>query len=147
MPHFFYAIFDTFFFNSFSYWLFICHKINLPGALQIFFSLKSLILINNGLKKISNLSPVSATLKHLCLCDQNITKIENLNLPNLTELLLYRNKIREIENLQFCPRIRKLWLFQVILFHSSLFLFLMNAFILCNSCTKKIVITITISSI
>ena len=58
--------------------------------------------------------PVSVTLKHLCLCDQNITKMENLSFPNLTELYLYRNKIRVIENLQFCPRVRKLWLFQVI---------------------------------
>jgi hypothetical protein len=58
--------------------------------------------------------PVSITLKHLCLCDQNITKMENLFFPNLTELYLYRNKIRVIENLQFCPRVRKLWLFQVI---------------------------------
>ena len=101
--------------TNLSFFFFIILYINyVLGALHNCYSLKSLILINNGLKKISNLMPVSITLKHLCLCDQNITKMENLFFPNLTELYLYRNKIRVIESLQFCPRVRKLWLFQVI---------------------------------
>ena len=62
---------------------------------------------------MSNLTPVSSTLISLCLSDQLITKMENLNLPNLRELFLHRNKINEIENLQFCPKLRKLWIFQV----------------------------------
>ena len=59
------------------------------------------------------MNPVSLTLQSLCLSDQLISKMENLNLPNLRELYLHRNKISEIENLQFCPKLRKLWIFQV----------------------------------
>lgn len=82
------------------------------SGLESLQSLQKLTLIDNGLTKISNLQPVTFTLTSLCLCDQNIKIIENLNLPNLTELLLYKNQIKKIENLQLCPKIKKLWLFQ-----------------------------------
>ena len=69
-------------------------------------------MLDNGLSRISNLTPVAMTLQMLCLCDQNITVIENLELPHLQELYLHRNQISEIKNLTGCPRLRKLWLFQ-----------------------------------
>ena len=75
-------------------------------------SLKRLSMLDNGLQRISNLKPVGRTLTSLCLCDQLLTKIENLELPALTELLLHRNSITEISGLEKCPRIKKLWLFQ-----------------------------------
>ena len=75
-------------------------------------SLKKLSMLDNGLQRISNLKPVGRTLTSLCLCDQLLTKIENLELPVLTELLLHRNSITEISGLEKCPRIKKLWLFQ-----------------------------------
>lgn len=75
-------------------------------------SLKKLSMIDNGLQRISNLKPVGRTLTSLCLCDQLLTRIENLDLPVLTELLLHRNRITEISGLEKCPRVKKLWLFQ-----------------------------------
>jgi len=75
--------------------------------------LRKLTLLDNGLKKISNLNPVGITLTSLCLCDQNITKVDRgLDLPNLRELFLHRNYITSIVGLEGCPRLRKLWLFQ-----------------------------------
>lgn len=71
-----------------------------------------IIVIDNGLRRISNLSPVSISLQILCLCDQSIELMENLNLPNLKELYLHRNQIRKIDGLEGCPRLKKLWLFQ-----------------------------------
>lgn len=68
--------------------------------------------IDNGMSKISNLAPVSMSLQILCLCDQNITIMENLDLPNLRELYLHRNQIRKIDGLGGCPRLSKLWLSQ-----------------------------------
>lgn len=38
--------------------------------------------------------------------------MENLNLPNLRELFLHRNQIKEIGSLAGCPRLKKIWLFQ-----------------------------------
>jgi hypothetical protein len=75
-------------------------------------NLRRLALIDNGLRRISNLSPVSISLQILCLCDQSIELMENLNLPNLKELYLHRNQIRKIDGLEGCPRLKKLWLFQ-----------------------------------
>jgi protein phosphatase 1 regulatory subunit 7 len=75
-------------------------------------SLRKLAMIDNGLQRISNLKPVGMTLTSLCLCDQMLTRMENLDLPVLTELMLHRNKLTEISGLDRCPRLRKLWLFQ-----------------------------------
>lgn len=75
-------------------------------------SLKRFVMIDNTLSKISNLAPVSNTLKILCLCDQLIIKMENLDLPVLQELYLHRNEITCLEGLSGLPRLRKLWLFQ-----------------------------------
>jgi protein phosphatase 1 regulatory subunit 7 len=44
--------------------------------------------------------------------EQDIQKIEGLQLPNLKELFLHRNNISRIEGLEGAPRIRRLWLFQ-----------------------------------
>ena len=70
------------------------------SSLQNCRNLKILSMLDNGLKKISNLIPVSNTLIKLCLCDQLIVKIENLDLPNLKELYLHRNRIEHIEGLK-----------------------------------------------
>jgi hypothetical protein len=75
-------------------------------------SLQRFVMIDNTLSKISNLSYVSNTLKILCLCDQLIVKMENLDLPVLQELYLHRNQITCLEGLSGLPRLRKLWLFQ-----------------------------------
>ena len=40
------------------------------GALEACPRLRRLTLLDNGIKRISNLSPVSLTLTVLCLCDQ-----------------------------------------------------------------------------
>jgi hypothetical protein len=40
-----------------------------------FFIFETFIVIDNGLLKISNLSPVSITLTKLCICDQVIIKL------------------------------------------------------------------------
>ena len=69
-------------------------------------------MLDNGLKRISNLTPVRNTLVSLCLCDQSITVMENLSLPNLRELFLHRNNIEVINGLRECPRLKRLWLFQ-----------------------------------
>lgn len=69
-------------------------------------------MLDNGLKRISNLTPVRNTLVSLCLCDQGITVMENLSLPNLKELYLHRNNIEVVNGLRECPRLKRLWLFQ-----------------------------------
>jgi centrosomal protein CEP97 len=70
------------------------------SSLQYCRNLKALSMVDNGLKRISNLTPVRNTLIKLCLCDQLIVKIENLDLPNLKELYLHRNRIEHIEGLK-----------------------------------------------
>jgi Leucine-rich repeat (LRR) protein len=55
--------------------------------------MRRLCMIDNGLKSIRNLQPLGFTLTSLTLCDQNITVMENLELPNLRELFLHRNNI------------------------------------------------------
>jgi len=82
------------------------------GGLDQCSNLRKLSLLDNGLKRISNLTPISITLTSLCLCDQDISNIENLQLPNLRSLFLHRNKIEKISNLWGCPKVTKLWLFQ-----------------------------------
>jgi Leucine-rich repeat (LRR) protein len=76
--------------------------------------LRRFACIDNGIQRISNLEPVSLTLQVLNLSDQDISKIENLNLPNLRELYLHRNYIRSVgsSSLSGCPRLQKLWLCQ-----------------------------------
>ena len=69
------------------------------------------------------------TLTRLCLCNQNITVMEGLQLPNLKQLLLQQNQITKIEALEGyvlmimmmaivltdqhnrCPKLQKLWLY------------------------------------
>ena len=86
-----------------------CEEIDKLDSLK---QLRSLTMLDNGLKRISNLHPVANTLMTLCLCDQNIVKMENLNLPNLRDLFLHRNMITSIGGLNGCPKLKKLWLFQ-----------------------------------
>ena len=83
-----------------------------PGGLIDCTSLRRLCMIDNGLKFIRNLQPLGYTLTSLTLCDQSITVMENLDLPNLRELFLHRNNITRIEGLMGCQRLKKLWLFQ-----------------------------------
>ncbi len=58
-----------------------------------FSALRKLAFIDNGIKRLSNLNVLGPTLTSLCICDQEIQEIENLNLPNLRELYLHRNLI------------------------------------------------------
>ena len=81
------------------------------GALEGCTKLRSLTVINAGMTRISALQPVASTLEKLCLCDQGITRMEGLALPNLRELLLHQNALTRIEGLDGCPRLQKLWLF------------------------------------
>jgi Leucine-rich repeat (LRR) protein len=81
-------------------------------SLGICSKLQKLTCINNCITRISNLVPVSNLLVSLCLCDQQINFIENLELPFLEELFLHRNQITKMSGLEKCPRLRKLWLFQ-----------------------------------
>ena len=84
------------------------------SSLNGFPKLRRLACIDNGIQRISHLEPVSLTLQILNLSDQDISKIENLNLPNLRELYLHRNYIRTVgsSSLSGCPRLKKLWLCQ-----------------------------------
>ena len=66
--------------------------------------MKTLILIasavlNNGIQRISNLSPVAMTLTSLCICDQDISAMENLELPMLRDLFMHRNKLKKMGSL------------------------------------------------
>jgi len=82
------------------------------GGLEDCSNLQKLSLLDNGLKRISNLAPVSLTLTTLCICDQDISRMECLELPNLRNLYLHRNNIRQMSGLAGCPRLKRLWLFQ-----------------------------------
>ena len=55
--------------------------------------------MNNGIQRISNLSPVAMTLTSLCICDQDISVMENLELPMLRDLFMHRNKLKKIGSL------------------------------------------------
>jgi outer membrane lipopolysaccharide assembly protein LptE/RlpB len=74
-------------------------------------SLRSFSLIDSNLQRISHLAPVARTLVRLCLCDNAIKKIENLQLPVLRELFLHHNRISKISGLEGCPQLQRLWLF------------------------------------
>lgn len=93
-----------------------CDEINSLGECM---NLKRLAMLDNGLKLISNVAVVGRTLVSLCLCDQSISKMENLGLPVLEELFLHRNSITQIEGLNGCPRLKRLWLFQNKITHVS----------------------------
>jgi Leucine-rich repeat (LRR) protein len=86
-----------------------CNEID---SLEECCNLKRLAMIDNGLQSISNLRPVGNTLISLCLCDQAISVMANLDLPNLQELFLHRNVITKITGLNGCPRLKRLWLSQ-----------------------------------
>ena len=72
--------------------------------------LRRLTVMSTGLRVISGLDCLAPTLIHLNLSNQQLTKMENLRLPNLRELLLHRNSLTKIENLEDCPRLHTLWL-------------------------------------
>ena len=61
------------------------------------------IVIKTPLRMISNLHPVSSTLRRLCINNCSITKMENLFLPNLKELYLYNNAITKVSSTSGLP--------------------------------------------
>ena len=75
-------------------------------------ALRSIEAIQTGLHMMPRFegAACAATLTRLCLTDQGLVAIEPLALPNLRELLLHRNKITRIENLEGCPQLERLWL-------------------------------------
>ena len=75
------------------------------GGLTPCSQLQALTMMKTSLLQISNLQPVSMTLERLCLCDQSITRMENLQLPVLRELLLHQNSISRIEGLDGMPHL------------------------------------------
>jgi Leucine-rich repeat len=81
------------------------------GGLERCTSLRSFSLIDSNLQRISHLAPVARTLVRLCLCDNAIKKMENLQLPVLRELFLHHNRISKISGLEGCPQLQRLWLF------------------------------------
>ena len=89
------------------------------GGLHECSSLRRVAMIDNGLLRISGLRPLGYTLLSLTLCDQRISKMENLELPNLRELFLHRNQITSINGLHGCQRLKKLWLMQNKITHIS----------------------------
>ena len=84
---------------------------NILGGFEKCVQLHTLRIMNTNLKRISHLEPLGRSLQSLTLCDQNITKIENLEcLPNLRELYVHRNCIRRIEGLDHLRKLERLWL-------------------------------------
>ncbi|EEY70672.1 uncharacterized protein PITG_06149 [Phytophthora infestans T30-4] len=68
--------------------------------------------MNCDFKKISSFEPVSASLVHLCLSNQNISNISGLSsLHELRHLYLQQNNISRIEGLERCRKLKTLWLF------------------------------------
>ena len=84
----------------------VCEIANLNRCVN----LRSLTLINVGLKKISNLACVGRSLERLCLPENELTRMEGLYLPNLRELYLQGNQICRLEGLDGCPKLQRLWL-------------------------------------
>ena len=75
------------------------------------YNLRTLTLISTQLRSISNLACVGHSLEKLSLVNQQLTKIENLYLPNLRELYLQKNRIKRLEGFEGCPKLRRLWIF------------------------------------
>ncbi len=67
-------------------------------------------MIQTGLREISGLVPIAHSLMRLVITEQKITKMENLHLPNLRDLLLHCNEILRIEGLDNMPKLQRLWL-------------------------------------
>ena len=83
-----------------------CHDID-TLAFKKCQKLVRLSMINNSLKFISsNLYDIRHSLLHLCLCNQAISRIENLDLPLLITLYLHNNIINKIENLNKLPNLQ-----------------------------------------
>ncbi|RLN67928.1 hypothetical protein BBJ29_004938 [Phytophthora kernoviae] len=75
-------------------------------------NLQRLAMINCSLTQISNLEAVGESLVHLCLSNQNITKMSGLStLRQLRHLYLQQNRISRIEGLESCRHLRTLWLY------------------------------------
>jgi hypothetical protein len=68
-------------------------------------------VIQTGLHEIGGLMPVGHSLMRLVITEQKISRMENLYLPNLRDLLLHCNEIVRIEGLDRCPKLQRLWLF------------------------------------
>lgn len=82
------------------------------GALTKCRNLQKFTMMNCDLKKISSFEPVSASLVHLCLSNQNISNISGLSsLHELRHLYLQQNNISRIEGLERCRKLKTLWLF------------------------------------
>uniref|UniRef100_K3X653 Uncharacterized protein n=1 Tax=Globisporangium ultimum (strain ATCC 200006 / CBS 805.95 / DAOM BR144) TaxID=431595 RepID=K3X653_GLOUD len=83
-----------------------------PQALRRCWNLQRFTLINCKLNRINGLEPVGASLVHLNLSDQHITRIEELGaLVNLRFLYLQNNRIEKIEGLEHCRKLQRLWLY------------------------------------
>ncbi|KAE9283333.1 hypothetical protein PR003_g27151 [Phytophthora rubi] len=72
--------------------------------IEVIFGTFGRIVVNCNLEVISNLEPVGASLVHLCLSNQNITRMSGLSsLRQLRHLYLQQNRISRIEGLErFC---------------------------------------------
>ncbi|KAF1788401.1 Leucine-rich repeat domain, L domain-like [Phytophthora cactorum] len=73
------------------------------GALRKCRNLQKFTMVNCNLEEISSLEPLGASLVHLCLSNQNISKISGLSsLHELRHLYLQQNNISRIEGLERC---------------------------------------------
>ncbi|PRP76802.1 leucine-rich repeat-containing protein 9 [Planoprotostelium fungivorum] len=81
--------------------------------LSAFRYLRKLILVGNGLTVVPpSLGGLASSLQILYLCQQSITKIENLSkLTELRELYMYNNTIQKMEGLHSCQKLQRLWLY------------------------------------
>ncbi|ETN04382.1 hypothetical protein PPTG_15056 [Phytophthora nicotianae INRA-310] len=82
------------------------------GALRKCRNLQKFTMVNCSLMEISSFEPVSASLVHLCLSNQNISEISGLSsLHELRHLYLQQNNISRIEGLERCRKLKTLWLY------------------------------------
>ncbi|KAG1689247.1 hypothetical protein DVH05_002315 [Phytophthora capsici] len=82
-------------------------------ALRKCSNLYKFTMVNCNLTEISSFEPVGATLVHLCLSNQNISRINGLSaLYELRHLYLQQNRISRIEGLESCRKLQTLWLFE-----------------------------------